>query len=192
MRCSRILCAVSSAPQTGRLGKTWIAVLLLAVSVIAVIWALAGEPLYSGSPGGESGSVAEHATVLWVIDGDTIETSHGRVRLIGIDTPEREECGYDAAEALLQQYLPEGAAVTLVLPAGQNDTDRHGRLLRYVEDAQGTDMALAMLEAGFAVARYDSRDGYPTHPREESYHAAQSAELTSGGRVLAASCRSAG
>jgi len=33
------------------------------------------------------------ASFVAVVDGDTVETSEGTVRIIGIDTPERGECG---------------------------------------------------------------------------------------------------
>lgn len=127
-------------------------------------------------------------TVVRVTDGDTIETSEGTVRIIGIDAPENGVCGADAATARLVTLLPEGAEITLELPDGQDDTDRHGRLLRYVTTDSGVDVAAVLLESGLAIARYDSTDGYPTHPREESYRAAQVAVLADDGSVLTVEC----
>jgi endonuclease YncB( thermonuclease family) len=41
--------------------------------------------------------------------------------------------------------------------------DKYGRLLRYVDLPDGTDTGLAQIAGGFAIARYDSSDGYG-HP----------------------------
>jgi len=79
------------------------------------------------------------AEVIWVIDGDTIDvrTANGeaRVRYIGIDTPEpyREstpEC-YSREATERNRELVEGKTVSLLADA--EDTDRFGRLLRYVQ-----------------------------------------------------------
>ena len=72
--------------------------------------------------------------------------------------------------------LVDGRAVTLVAGASQ-DSDRYGRLLRYVE-VDGVDANLALVRSGRAIARYDSRDGYGRHPREDAYIAADRATLT--------------
>ena len=73
------------------------------------------------------------AVVARVVDGDTVELRTGeRVRYLGLDTPETfgdPECGAAAATAR-NRALVEGKAVEL-LP-GPEDTDRYGRLLRYV------------------------------------------------------------
>ena len=45
------------------------------------------------------------------------------------------------------------------------------------------------LEAGNAIARYDSTDGYPAHPREAAYHAAQLASRGADGSVITLACR---
>ena len=102
-----------------------------------------------------------------VVDGDTITMSDGStVRLIGIDTPERGQCGFDEASAVLAQLIT-GQSITLV-PGARDDVDRYGRLLRYVE-VNGVDADLKMIESGWAIARYDGRDGYGTHPRQDAY-----------------------
>ncbi|GAA1941454.1 thermonuclease family protein [Microbacterium aoyamense] len=136
-------------------------------------------------------SIVETATFLDVVDGDTIETSAGTVRIIGIDTPERGECGDAPASEAIADAVAAGDAVTLELPEGQNEQDRYGRLLRYVTTASGVDLGLLQLRAGNAVARYDSTDGYPAHPREPDYRAAQVATLGPDGGVIATGCQDA-
>lgn len=110
-------------------------------------------------------------TVTYIVDGDTLDVigpgrTEERIRVIGIDTPERGECGFgEAADALAGLVL--GREVELV-PGAVDDRDRYGRLLRYV-DVEGTDAGLVLIEEGLAIARYDSRDGYGRHPREDRY-----------------------
>lgn len=127
-------------------------------------------------------------TLVEVVDGDTIRTSEGLVRIIGIDTPERGECGYFAAANEIEQVIAVGDPVILELPAGQNGRDRHGRPLRYVLTDTGIDIGMMQLEAGHAVARYDSTDGYPSHPKEADYHSAQIATLGADGAVISSAC----
>ena len=73
------------------------------------------------------------AMVIEIIDGDTITIEGGyRVRYIGIDTPEvhteLEEYGMEALEA--NRRLVEGKEVRLERDV--SETDKYGRLLRYV------------------------------------------------------------
>jgi micrococcal nuclease len=71
-------------------------------------------------------------TVSRVVDGDTFYCADGvRVRLIGIDAPERGQ-GRAAREstAALRRLLPVGARVRLEQDVGARD--RHGRTLAYV------------------------------------------------------------
>jgi endonuclease YncB( thermonuclease family) len=104
--------------------------------------------------------------VTRVIDGDTVELANGEnVRLVGIDTPEVGECGFEGASAELSR-LVLGKRVELV--RSDEDRDGYGRLLRYV-DVAGTDAGLRLIRNGRAIAAYDSRDGYGFHPREPRY-----------------------
>lgn len=133
----------------------------------------------------------EHAsTFVRIIDGDTIETAAGRVRIIGIDTPERQQCGYEEASMHIGRLIAVGDPLLLELPRGQNDTDNYGRLLRFVTTSSGVDVGLSQLEAGHAITRYDSSDGYPKHPREAKYRAAQIATTGPNGEVISAACAS--
>jgi len=109
------------------------------------------------------------AYVERVVDGDTVVLGDGsRVRLIGIDAPEADEpCGKRATEALRE--LVEHRVVTIGDPTSVRNSDRYGRLLRYLDTS--VDPAASLLADGLATARYDSTDGYDHHPREEEYHA---------------------
>lgn len=122
-------------------------------------------------PTAEPGTTSERATIDRVVDGDTVVTSTGlTVRIIGIDAPEMGACGTEEAEALLRE-LVEGQDVTLVNPTSVVDTDQYGRTLRYIDTGGGDDAAVGLLEAGYAIARYDYLDGYDWHPRQDAYRA---------------------
>lgn len=130
----------------------------------------------ASTPATESGVVSH------IVDGDTIDVDGvGRIRVIGIDTPERGACGYESA-TLAMAALVDGRTVALI-PGATDDADRYGRLLRYVDvgssDPESTDAGLALIRDGWAIARYDSRDGYDRHPRQDVYVAAdeQSTDL---------------
>ncbi|MCC4248463.1 thermonuclease family protein [Microbacterium testaceum] len=105
--------------------------------------------------------------IVSVIDGDTIDTSVGKVRLIGIDAPESGAWGYDQATAELSSFLVPGGAVLVAVP-GRDDQDQYGRLLRYVQ-IDGQDAGTRMLASGWAITRYDGRDGYGMHPLQAAY-----------------------
>lgn len=116
------------------------------------------------------------AVVAYVVDGDTIVVDIGvdrfTIRLVGIDTPEREQCGWgEATEAM--RALVDGKTVELYGGA-HADADPFGRLLRYVF-VDGIDAGLEQIKNGYAIARYDSRDGYGPHTHEASYIAADEA-----------------
>ena len=137
----------------------------LAVSGVAV----AGVLAFTSS--GPNTAVIEE----W-IDGDTVHTSEGRVRLIGIDTPEmKDECRGEKAKEAAEALAPPGTEIYLVNPDSVDDTDRYDRLLLYVDvpsDEDSTDVGYSLIAQDLADARYDSTDGYDPHPREEAYHAA--------------------
>lgn len=145
-----------------------VVVMVVVVAVVAV-GVVAGALPDPGAPRAPApGPVPGAGTheVAHVVDGDTVALADGeRVRLVGIDTPERGECGYEEAAALVER-LVLGRRVTLTL--SEEDRDSYGRLLRYV-DVGSTDVGLELLESGLAEARYDSRDGYGRHPREDRY-----------------------
>lgn len=96
----------------------------------------------------------ENFLVTRVIDGDTIELETGsKVRYIGMDTPETVDpdkpvqCfGKEASER--NKELVEGKRVQLVKDI--SETDRYGRLLRYVYLPDGTMVNLELVQEGYA------------------------------------------
>lgn len=126
--------------------------------------AVAGPPPGVVLPAGNTST----ARVTKIVDGDTIATTTGTIRLVGVDTPERGRCSAEKATAKTRTLVPVGSRVTLTRPAGNNNTDRYGRFLRYVS-RNGVDVGGALIKAGLADARYDSRDGYPRHPKQARY-----------------------
>lgn len=134
------------------------------------------SPTATPSPSPTAEAV-ETWTVTNIVDGDTVDVmaadgTSERIRLIGIDTPERGECGFsEASDELAILILHE--KVDLVAGA-RDDRDRYDRLLRYI-DVGGLDAGLVLIAEGLAIARYDARDGYGRHPRQDEYVAADAA-----------------
>jgi len=90
----------------------------------------------------------ETAQVERVIDGDTLTVAGGRaVRLLGVDTPERDEPFYGEARAFLEGRA-RGRTVRLAFCA-EEPRDRYGRLLAFVE-AGGEDAGAGLLDRGLA------------------------------------------
>lgn len=89
------------------------------------------EPLPTAQPTTKPFDASDSfALVSRVIDGDTIEIETGQqLRYIGIDTPERGQCLGDAASDKNKE-LVLGKKVRLEKDI--SETDRFGRLLRYV------------------------------------------------------------
>lgn len=95
------------------------------------------------------------AEVVEVIDGDTIDVrleggSVERLRLIGINSPERGECYAEEATAGLSSLV---LGQTVRLEADTSDRDRYGRLLRYVWTADGRFVNEVTVAEGWALAR---------------------------------------
>ena len=113
------------------------------------------------------------ATDLAVVDGDTVEVTvdgvRERVRLLGIDTPERGRCGAEEATARLKDLLTPGQ-ITVVQDPIADARDRYGRLLSYIE-VDGTDVGETLVAEGYAVAWWPKTAPVPS--RAQSYQRAQ-------------------
>jgi endonuclease YncB( thermonuclease family) len=126
-------------------------------------------------------TVPRTEVIRWV-DGDTVQTTLGTVRLIGMDTPERGAPCSARATANADRLAPPGSTVKLIPVQGRDDTDRYDRLLRYVVRGR-VDVGYRQIVNGLADARYDSGE-YGTHPQRDSYrqadaeHPNQTCEVT--------------
>ncbi len=68
--------------------------------------------------------------VIKVIDGDTLDIETGeRIRLSGIDTPEKGECYYKEAKSTLANLTLNK---TVLIQQDITNKDKYGRLLRYI------------------------------------------------------------
>ena len=94
--------------------------IIAVVIILAVIYGATELPGYFSR---------ERVLVERVIDGDTIETSLGTIRLLGINTPEENEPYYKEAKQELK-HLIEGKYVDL--EKDSRDKDAYKRYLRYV------------------------------------------------------------
>lgn len=78
----------------------------------------------------------EYAELLYVVDGDTIAVRMAdgtvvRVRYIGVNTAEKGAEDYDAGKELNSELVSAGSGL-LTMYRDVSDTDKYGRLLRYV------------------------------------------------------------
>ena len=94
------------------------------------------------------------ARIVRVVDGDTIQLTSGeKVRYVGMNTPETVDprrpvqCfGHEASAR--NKELVEGQTVKLVRDV--SETDKYGRLLRYVYLLDGTFINLKLVQEGYA------------------------------------------
>jgi endonuclease YncB( thermonuclease family) len=115
--------------------------------------------IFTPQPAGNVGvtpAAGEQAVVTSVTDGDTIEVQINgvgyRVRYVGVNTPERDEACYRDARDF-NASLVQGRTVTLTRDVA--NTDRYGRLLRYVY-ADGVFVNEQLILNGYAeTVQYD-------------------------------------
>jgi micrococcal nuclease len=94
-------------------------------------------------------SSKETFEVSQIIDGDTIRLSTGeKVRLIGINTPERDQPYYAEATQKLSELIGDNQ---VTLEKDVTDKDQYGRLLRYIY-VNETFVNLEMVKHGYAIS----------------------------------------
>lgn len=109
-----------------------------------------------------------------ILDGDTLDFSGVRVRIFGIDAPERDQlcehadgsrygCGQFARETMVQLIAGEPVSCT------RRDIDPYGRMVAVCKGARA-DLGAAMVEAGAAIAyRHYSMDYVPQENEARSH-----------------------
>ena len=139
----------------------------------------AGAPPPQAPAGVADGLLPVHR----VLDGDTIELAiEGevvRIRLKGINTPEKGECLADEASEVLRRLSSDGV---VLIERGRGD---HGRVLGYLETGSGTLIQEVLVESGLALA-YPYGDPDEFSPRLAS--AQERAESARRGQFDPAAC----
>ena len=137
--------------------KTYLWVVLALAALTSVAAGRAESPAVAG------GAFTYRGTVTHIVDGDTLDVrltsgKTERIRLIGIDTPERGVCYFSQATARARQ-LAMSKQVVLRGDATQDTRDRYGRLLAYVWLPGGKDLGYQLVAGGFAKV-YVYRDPF--------------------------------
>ena len=91
--------------------------------------------------------------VIRIIDGDTFDSQRGRVRLFGVNTPERGKRCYKSAISGLKQL----AGRLVRVESGPRALDPGGRFLYYVYTEAGNSIDEMLVREG--LARAWTRDG---------------------------------
>lgn len=97
--------------------------------------------------------IATSVTITKVVDGDTVDVDiNGQrdiVRLIGINSPEVNQCFYREATNKAREVL-QGKSVKLEVDSTQDNRDVYNRILRYIFLSDGTNFGELMIKGGFA------------------------------------------
>ena len=144
------------------------------------LWLLLTLAVLAASPAAAAGVFTYRGTVTNIVDGDTLDVrlSSGkreRIRLIGIDTPERGAC-YAAKATERARQLAMSKPVVLRGDPSQDTRDRYGRLLAYVWIPGGKDLGYQLVAGGFAKV-YVYRDAFQRLP---AYRNAEAAAKSAG------------
>ena len=109
----------------------------------------AAAPLAGDGPV-EPVRLTEACEVTRIVDGDTIDCEpFGRIRLIGMDTPEADQAPFgQMATQTLANLIPVGSEV--LIEPDIEATDQYGRILGYIWSGGGM-VNWTMVRAGYAV-----------------------------------------
>jgi micrococcal nuclease len=133
----------------------------------------------SGDPTSPLPSDATVATVTSITDGDTLDVrlpdgTLDSVRLIGVNTPERNECWAAESALALAMLAPEGSQVGLTVDTSERD--QFDRLLRYLW-VGGLSVNEELIRRGAAISRRYPPDTSMASRFESAQSEAQASRL---------------
>ncbi|MGH8872690.1 MAG: lamin tail domain-containing protein [Acidimicrobiia bacterium] len=138
-----------------------------------------GGPGPSGDPGAPPPDGAVSATVTSITDGDTLDVrledeSVAQVRLIGINSPESNECFSEEATLALTALAPVEGRIGMTTDV--SDVDQFDRLLRYLW-VGGMSVNEELVRRGAAISRRYPPDIAMAERLETAQGEAQGAQL---------------
>lgn len=149
---------MSGTPTRSRVWRRlFVALAGLAVAGVIAVGGLPSDLLLRTPPADTPGQITAGPSAVRVVDGDTLRVGETRVRLLGLDAPERGQtcrradgtefdCGAAATDMLAGLLRDQRVRCRL------HGNDRYGRALAVCE-AGGRELNSALVTAGFAVAR---------------------------------------
>lgn len=94
-------------------------------------------------------------SVTRIVDGDSLYVENKKLRLWGVDAPDKDEFGYNEARKKLQEIVQD-QTVTCTC----KDTDRHGRSMVLCTLQNGDDVGKILIESGWALDYRRHTSGY--------------------------------
>lgn len=104
--------------------------------------------------------------IIRIIDGDTIETTYGKIRLLGINTPEKNQPYYKQAKDYLEQYKNKNITIKT------NQQDQYNRHLAYVFYNNQL-LNQELIKKGLAHTYYYEKDQYYNQLKKAEQQAQQ-------------------
>lgn len=161
-RPTRYRTSARYAPPPRRSGRSYLTALLLLAGVCAVAASLNGKT---------RGSAATALTEVHVVDGDSLRAGEEKIRLIGIDAPERAQTCRDAqkrewacgaaAAARLSELVARGKVACM-----RQGQDRYGRTLAVCSAGDVADIGRTLVREGYAVSYSFDRGDYAAEENE--------------------------
>jgi micrococcal nuclease len=128
-------------------------VILLLVLVSGFFYYQFTEPYIMG--GTVKDIEKQNITILRAVDGDTVDSSIGKIRLLGINTPEKKQPYYQEAKDFMENYENKTIAAEV------HEKDKYGRYLAYIFDSESGELVnKKQLELGYANLYYYGEDKY--------------------------------
>lgn len=121
------------------------------------------DAAYTATP--DAVEVVDGDTIRLVVDGEKI-----RLRLLGVDAPEKGQCGASEATQRLQQLITDSDHITIRTDPVAGSTDRYSRILGYVE-LDGKDAAEILISEGLVGVWWPQ--SAPTPTRGTTYRDAE-------------------
>jgi len=132
---------------------------------IAILVAAYGGQIFAPAPKSLPAPAPAVLTGVRAIDGDTLRAGAERIRLIGIDAPEKAQSCRDAQGGSWACGLAAGERLAALVAQGEvacasHGRDRYGRTLAVCSAGKVADVGRVMVREGYAVSYMDRDSRY--------------------------------